>query len=85
MSSYLILQNGTEFLINFGGYSKKPVVVGFDEGELEELLALFPDDEVLFNGKEMPYREAKEVLDRLGGIVAYIPNPEDWLRACNLL
>ncbi len=82
MSSYLQLPDGTEFLIYMCG-SKRPVVVGFEESELEKLLKLTPTDKITFCGKEMEYAEAQRLMG--GPVAAYFPHLEDYLKIANRL
>lgn len=84
MSSILILQDGTEFDIRCGE-SGRPVVVDFNEGELEKLLRTRPDEPVTFCDKRIIYAEFQRRIDELGGIAAYIPNPTTYLRVANHL
>ena len=82
MSSYLRLSDGTEFSI-YVCSSSRPVVVGFEESELEKLLKLTLADKVTFCGQQMDYKDAQQ---KMGGPFAgYIPNLADYLKIANLL
>ncbi|GEM_PF-3785974 len=84
MSSYIKLQDGTEFSVRFAA-SGRPVIYGFIESELEKLLTLNPEDRVECDGEEEMYKDVKAKLDRHGSVAAYLPNASDYLKICNSL
>lgn len=84
MSSYIKLQDGTEFSVRCA-ISGRPVIYGFQESELEKLLTLKPEDIVEFDGKEKMYRDVKAMLECHGSIAAYLPHASDYLNVCNYL
>lgn len=82
MSSSLTLSDGTEFAVYVCG-SNRPVVVGFEESELEKLLKLTPNDKITFCGKEMAYKEAQRLMG--GSFATYIPDIRDYWKIANHL
>ena len=82
MVSYLQLSDGTEFSI-YVCASNRPVVVGFEESELEKLLKLAAGDKIIFCGKETTYGEAQEKMG--GSFAGYIPDLTDYLKIANTL
>lgn len=85
MSTFLTLEDGTEFLI-YACSSNRPVLVGFKLGDLEKLLKLKPQDKVKagVNEKEVTYEHFCRVWLR-GEFAAYIPNTADYLKIANHL
>ncbi|OGY49102.1 MAG: hypothetical protein A3D39_01625 [Candidatus Buchananbacteria bacterium RIFCSPHIGHO2_02_FULL_39_17] len=84
MGGYIKLADGTDFSVRPAA-SGKPIIYGFEPSDLEKLLTLKPNDVVDFCGEEKKYQEVKATLDRQGGIVAYLPDPGDYLNVCDLL
>ena len=82
MSSYIKLDDGTQYRFQFGRRSSKAVLVNFTENELEKLLSLDPTAIVEIDRKRMTYTDARKTI---GTIVAYIPNIGDWFAVRNYL
>jgi len=78
VSSYLTLQDGTEYDIRTAA-SGRCVVVG--EG-LEKLMRLEDTANVTFCDTSRTWGDVKL---RVGEIAAYIPNVADYLKVCNYL
>ncbi len=84
MGGYIRLTDGTDFSVR-PATSGRPIIYGFAPSDLEKLLALKPNDVVDFCGEEKRYDEVKTTLDKQGGIAAYLPDPVDYLKVCDLL